>query len=70
LAEIAPKGVSGISISWYNIGTTNWEISGYTTAYLEKSNSLAEFLGYQSARNVMYSIPDFIVETFKSPLMT
>jgi hypothetical protein len=48
------------------LGTTlephKLEISGYTTTYLEKSTPLAEFLGYQSARNVMYSIPDFIVE--------
>jgi hypothetical protein len=69
LAEIAPKGVSGISISWYNIGTTQMEI-GYTTTNLEKPNSISEFLDTNLLKNVMYSIPDFIVETFKSPLMT
>jgi hypothetical protein len=62
LAEITPKGVSGISISWYNIGTTQLEISCYTTTNLEKPTPLS-FLGYQSAKgHVFYS--DFTVETF------
>jgi hypothetical protein len=62
LAEIAPKGAP-------YLGTTLEPHKPATTAYLENPTP-AEFLGYQSARNVMYSIPDFIVETFKSPLMT
>jgi hypothetical protein len=49
--KIAPKGVSGISISWYNIGTTQIGKSpAIPPPIWKKPTPLAEFFGYQSAK--------------------
>jgi hypothetical protein len=49
-----------------NIGTTDWNHQQYHHQFENPTPSTV--FGYQSDRNVMYSIPDFIVDAFKSPL--
>jgi hypothetical protein len=56
-------------ISWYNIGTTYWKISLFRHQF-EKTNTVWTIFWYQSDKKTIYSIPDFIVEAFKSPLIT